>query len=100
MLNCLAVSCPRLVAMGVPYQSYDSFAVERASEFFNAADHCSVDLEKERVSFSKLLDWYKEDFLLSSSSLIEYANRYRTEKIPASFKVKYLDYDWDLNNRD
>lgn len=100
MLNCLAVGCPRLLPEAVPFQNYEVFAEARAMEFFNSTKHCQVIAKKKRVEFSKIMDWYADDFKVGGQSLIQFANRYRTEKIPENYDVEYLDYDWNLNNLD
>ena len=37
------------------------------------------------------------DFLKKAPSLIAYANRYREAKIPDSYRVEFIPYDWTLN---
>ncbi|MEM6673516.1 MAG: DUF547 domain-containing protein [Planctomycetota bacterium] len=96
-LNCMVRSCPRLPR--VPFQAaiLDGQLEAAAREFFNDPRHVQLVPDDETVLFSKILDWYEEDFLGAAPSLIAYANRYRDEPIPESWRVRFLDYDWSLN---
>ena len=58
-----------------------------------------VNTKKKRVEGSEILKWYKEDFILNDKNEIDFINKYRTEKIPANFKLKYFPYDWKVNEQ-
>lgn len=98
-LNCMVRGCPRLPRQ--PFRAEDLQArLNRAAvEFFAAERHVRVDDREKTVHFSSILKWYREDFLERAPSLIEYANRYREDKIPAGYRVEFLPYDWTLNQR-
>jgi len=55
---------------------------------------------EKTVRFSSILKFYTKDFLVPNTdakTLIEYANKYRERKIPEGFEVKWIPYDWTLN---
>lgn len=98
-LNCMVRACPRL-----PRQPFTAAALEQqldaaAREFFAKPLHVRVDDAARTVWFSQILEFYTGDFLAKAPSLIEYANRYRTEKIPTDYKVAFTPYDWTLNQK-
>ena len=98
-INCMAVSCPRL-----PQQAFRPATLEQelqaaAVEFFNDLKHTRVDHTTDTVHLSAILDFFPEDFLAVSPSLVAYANRYADPKIPEGYTVKFLDYDWTINRQ-
>jgi hypothetical protein len=96
-LNCMVRSCPRLPNVPFTHEMLDAQLEAAAIEFFNSPRHVQLDPGKKTVRFSAILDWYEEDFLDVAPSLIAYANRYREDPIPEDWKVRFLDYDWTLN---
>lgn len=97
-LNCMAKGCPRLPRSPFLGSNINKVLDDLSREFFNDDKHCLVKQGDREVEFSEILDWYKEDFTVGGQTLIQYANRYRTQKIPEDYKVDFLNYDWDLNN--
>ena len=51
------------------------------------------------VQVSKIFDWYQDQFLTVSESLIGYINLYRKDKIGSNYKLEFREYDWTLNDR-
>ena len=95
-LNCMSRSCPRLVNTPFRAEVLDTQLNNAAVEFFNDSRHAKVDHPTQTVHYSKILKWFKKDFLAVSPSLTQYANRYRQDKIPEDYKVKFFKYDWSL----
>ena len=54
-------------------------------------------LNSNEIVISSLFDWYKNDFAKKEGSVVEFINKYRSEKLknPA---IKYMDYSWELND--
>jgi hypothetical protein len=98
-LNCMVVSCPRL-----PRAAFSAEALEReldakAREFISEKRNVAVDPVRREVRLSAIFDFYTRDFLDHAPTLIAYVNRYRSEPIPADFRVRFFDYDWSVNDR-
>jgi Protein of unknown function, DUF547 len=98
-LNCMVVSCPRLPRMASNATKLDAQLDAAARAFVGETRNVWVDPGKREVWLSGIFDFYTEDFLAHAPSLIAYVNRYRTEQIPADFKVRFLEYHWTVNHR-
>ncbi len=98
-LNCMARGCPRLPREPFQAKELDEQLDSAAKLFFSDARNVELQPEKRVVRFSEILSFYTKDFLAKGSSLIAYANRYRSEKIPADWKVEFIPYDWKLNKQ-
>ncbi len=99
VLNCMVRSCPRLPQVPVTAARLDEQLDLYAKEFFNSDKHVRVDEANKTVYFSKILDFYTEDFVneRESDSLIEYSNRFRKNRIDESYKIEFIPYDWTVN---
>lgn len=100
-LNCMVRDCPRL-----PQQPFNAATLEQqlqqaTVEFFSRPKHLRRDDEKRTVHVSSILKFYTEDFVESGkkSDLPQYINRYLEPKIPANYKVEFIDYDWTINQQ-
>jgi len=100
---CASVGCPLLRA-----EAYDPDRVRQqldadAARFLNNPDKVRYDATTDTLYASKILNWYREDFLREARSLPEYVSRYRhahpSETLTPATRVEYLDYDWSLNDR-
>ncbi|MGV7221379.1 MAG: DUF547 domain-containing protein [Nitrospinales bacterium] len=100
-LNCMVKSCPRLPQEVFMAVTLDQQLDDATREFINSPKHVQVNIEKKEVRLSSILKWYKDDFVnpQQASSLIKYINRYRQERIPESYEVEFLEYDWTVNKQ-
>ena len=70
-----------------------------ATLFFSEERNVDLRPVSKTVRFNEILRFYTRDFLAVSPSLIAYANKYRTEKIPLEWKVEFIPYDWTVNRQ-
>ena len=100
-LNCMVRDCPRLPRKPFKAEVLDNQLEALAVEFFNKPKHLRIDYERHIVFVSAILRFYTEDFvpLGSRDDLLIYINRYRDSKIPADYQVKFMDYDWTINQQ-
>jgi hypothetical protein len=98
-LNCMVVSCPRLPRAAFSADMLDRQLDAAARAFVGQSSNVRVDPAKREVWLSAIFDFYTKDFLAHAPSLIAYVNRYRSERIPADFRVRFLEYDWTVNDR-
>ena len=97
-LGCAARSCPLF-----PDEAYIPEKLENQLEFrswyvLSSSNYIYVKPEEKTVLFNKIFDWYSDEFLQNSESLIQYANQYRERKIPVSYSIDFQEYDWSLND--
>ena len=98
-LNCMVRGCPRLPREPFRADQLELELQAMAQYFLNEPRNVEVQADKQTVRFSQILQFYTEDFLKKSPSLIAYANGYRDSKIPEGYKVDFIPYDWTLNQR-
>ncbi|MGI9378393.1 MAG: DUF547 domain-containing protein [Methyloligellaceae bacterium] len=98
-LNCMSVGCPRLPAVPFTPENLEKQLDQQARRFFGEDRYLQVDRSRKTVRVSEILDFFTEDFTIRSGTLINYINRYREERIPGSYRVEFLDYDWTVNRQ-
>ncbi len=93
--------CPRLPREAFRADSLDQQLESAAQEFFAKEKHLRIDSKKRTIYVSSILDFYTEDFVASGKSrdLGRYINRYLQDPVPKDFKVKFIKYDWTINQR-
>lgn len=96
-LNCMSAGCPRLPQYPFPSTLLDAELEKQAKLFFNEPRNVQVDEANRVVRVSEILNFFTDDFLKKSSSLIGYVNRYHKNKIPEDFSVEFIPYDWTVN---
>ena len=99
VLNCMVVDCPRLPQKIFVPETLERDLQAAAEEFFNKPKHIKIDESKQRVYLSGIMKFYTKDYVASGKKqdLIAYVNQFRQQPIPESYKVKFLDYDWTIN---
>ena len=98
-LNCMVVGCPRLPRMAFTADKLEKQLDAAARTFISENRNVRIDHGKQEIWLSSIFKFYTEDFVAHEPSLIAYVNRYRRDKIPTDFKVKFQDYDWTVNDR-
>ena len=67
-------------------------------EKMNLNYYVSLDnYNRDKIYISKIFDWYKEDFIQASGSVIKFINQYSDLKLEAP-QILYTQYSWELNN--
>ena len=99
VLNCMVVDCPQLPMKVFTPESLETDLQVASKEFFNREKHVQIDEQKKVVLLSAIMKFYTEDYVESGKKqdLIAYANQFREQSIPLDYKVKFLDYDWTIN---
>jgi hypothetical protein len=100
---CASKSCPRLRAEAYAPNRLNEQLDESARRFINDPSRNRFDREKKVAHLSKIFDWFDDDFAQHSGSVARYVARYvddptlAEELVAGHYKIKYLDYLWDLN---
>lgn len=98
VLVCGAVGCPPLISKAYLPSILDAQLEAQTKKAINGS-FLKVNAKKKRVSASKIMEWYKEDFTMNGNTEIDFINKYRTEKVPAKSKLSYFEYNWNLNKQ-
>lgn len=98
-LNCMSVSCPHLPQTPFTADNLNDELNREARRFFAESRNLQVDHEKKVLRLSEILKFYAKDFLVKSPSLPAYVNKFVKEKIPEDYNVKFIDYDWTVNDQ-
>ncbi|PAX60421.1 DUF547 domain-containing protein [Brunnivagina elsteri] len=98
---CASIGCPLLRNTAYFPQLVQQQLDDDTRRFINNPEKVSYDEKSNILYCSKIFKWYRSDFLKTAPSIPEYI-RYYLDKdlaINPSTSVKYLDYDWNLNQR-
>lgn len=91
-INCASKSCPNLVNEAFTGDKLDDQLNSAAKNFVN--DPSKNKITAEKISVSKIFDWYKKDF---NGNVLDFLNQYSSIKIQPTATISFLDYDWSLN---
>lgn len=95
---CAAKGCPKIPDFAFQPQQLDQQLQKVTSSALSDPEFIRVDEEKGRAYLSKIFEWYAQDFTKENASLVSYINQFRDKKIPESYKVRFYEYDWSLND--
>lgn len=93
-LNCASRSCPPLQAEAFRGDKLDGQLEKLARAFVNSER--GVRVGQGSVEFSKIFDWYKDDFAKQGGA-VDFINKRRSTPLPKDAKINYQEYDWALN---
>jgi len=98
-LNCMVVDCPRLPQKVFTAGRLETDLQEASVEFFNKDKHIKIDHDAKILWLSGIMKFYTKDYVASGKKqdLVAYVNQFREDKIPESYTVKFLAYDWTVN---
>ena len=91
---CASVSCPKLQNKAYIPSKLDIQLSEATTEFLS--DTSKNTISKNSLELSKIFQWFSKDFK-QYGSLISFLNQYTQIEISKDAKVKFKDYNWDLN---
>ncbi|MBK7873183.1 MAG: DUF547 domain-containing protein [Saprospiraceae bacterium] len=90
-LNCAAKSCPPLLNRAWTAETLNKYFEQQTKAFINNPKYNKISANE--VQISKIFEWYAGDF----GNMIDFLNKYSKTTINAGVTVKYLEYDWALN---
>ena len=102
---CASVGCPKLRNEAYAGAKLNAQLDDQAEHFFAQPRNFRIDRGRNTVYLSRILDWFGEDFGGSDQGKLDFVSKYLSEEKDRAFlrsgepKVKYLDYDWSLNEQ-
>jgi len=94
-LNCASASCPPLATRPFEAATLNEQLDQLVRAFANG-NPLAIQVSGKGVSLSKIFDWYADDFAAAGGA-VAFINRYRKAPLPADARVKFMEYDWSLN---
>ncbi|MFH4964842.1 DUF547 domain-containing protein [Gaetbulibacter sp. M235] len=91
---CASVSCPKLQNEALIASKLDVQLSYAAKEFLS--DNTKNDISEKHLYLSKIFQWFPKDFK-KNGDLIAFLNQYSQINISKDAKVKFKDYNWNLN---
>ena len=100
-LNCMVKDCPRLPQTVFTAENLERDLQNAAIEFFNKDKHFQLKSESKEVHLSGIMKFYTKDYVASGKKqdLIGYVNQYTKTPVPEDYKVKFIKYDWTINQQ-
>jgi hypothetical protein len=91
---CASISCPKLLKEAYSAENLDT-QLTKATKCF-LSDSTKNDISENKLELSKIFQWFSKDFK-QNGSLISFLNQYTIIKISENAKIKFKDYNWNLN---
>ena len=95
-INCGAISCPKLSNKAFTMLNVEKELERLTKEFFKTDN---VKLELKSAQLSKIFEWYAEDFIKESETVLKFVEKYSGITFHPKVKTTYLDYNWKLNKQ-
>ncbi|TXD48061.1 DUF547 domain-containing protein [Polaribacter sp. IC073] len=95
-VNCASGSCPKLENKAFTEENVDATLEKLMKTFVNDATRNKI--STKNVQISSIFDWFKDDFT-KKGTVVDYLNTYSEIKISPKAKIRYLRYDWSLNDK-
>jgi len=95
-VNCASISCPKLGNIAFTENNIESELERLMKEFIN--DTTKNKISQKKIIISEIFNWFPNDFT-KEGSLIDYINKYSEITVNEKAQIKYLTYDWSLNEK-
>ncbi|WP_223032778.1 DUF547 domain-containing protein [Hanstruepera marina] len=92
---CASQSCPKLSNEAYIADKLEQQLTDATKDFLN--DKAKNKITNNDLELSKIFKWFAKDFK-QNGSLIDFLNQYAEVNISEDAKIKYRDYNWDLND--
>lgn len=102
---CASIGCPRLLNEAYVAERLDAQLDTNAKHFFAQRQNFQVEPANKTIRLSSILKWFGEDFGASQSAVLRRLSPWlpndaaRRLAADAGVRVRYLSYDWDLNEQ-
>jgi len=103
-INCASISCPKLLTEAYRAEKLEEQLEAQAVIFNNDKSRNYLDKGNKVLYLSHIFKWYAGDFVKKGEEIADYVARYLNPD-DAEFvrnnevAIKYLDYDWGLNEQ-
>ncbi|MEA5520217.1 DUF547 domain-containing protein [Limnoraphis robusta] len=115
-LVCASIGCPLLLQEPYTGDKLDEQLDEQTRKFIALNQNFKIDKQNNQVYLSSIFKWFGEDFIPSfkaqdkftgsdkERAVLNFVSQYLNESeqkylINEKYQIKYLDYDWSLNDK-
>jgi len=92
---CASASCPKLNNKAYTAENLETQLTQATKDFLSDSNRNSI--SKDYLELSKIFKWFGYDFT-KNDSLIDFLKMYSGVQISKDAKIKFKDYNWDLND--
>ncbi|EQA55756.1 DUF547 domain-containing protein [Leptospira kmetyi] len=97
-INCASKGCPPLFEQSFQAPKLEEQLIYVSKRFLTDRNYNRYDSSQKILYLSKIFQWFGGDFTRKSGSLISFYNSNSgLSPVPANAEIRYLDYDWNLN---
>ncbi len=96
-LVCASLSCPKLQRFAFTADRLEEQLDQASREFVN--DTFRNNIYENPIQLSKILSWYWMDFRDTYDSRYDFIQQYAESPIDTENDIKFLDYNWRLNEQ-
>lgn len=97
VLVCGALGCPPITNFAYRPGQLEQQLEQQTRLALN--DDTFIKVNSKGAQLSQIFEWYASDFGGNKKAVLNFINKYRTNKIPANSSVSYYEYDWTLNSQ-
>lgn len=103
-INCASMSCPKLLTEAYRAEKLEQQLEAQAISFINSKSKNYLDKENSILYLSSIFKWYEGDFIKNGETIEGYVAKYLDAEDAEFLRnnrvtIKYLDYDWNLNEQ-
>lgn len=95
-INCASISCPKLQPKAFTESGLDKELNRSVNQFLSDSE--SLQIKDNTIYLSPIFKWYRQDFETAYGSLINFLNHYHDVPFKDNTKIRFLSYNWDLND--
>jgi Protein of unknown function, DUF547 len=100
---CASSSCPKIRPDAYTSAKLEAQLDENARSFINDTSRNRYDKNDKTAYLSQIFKWFEGDFVKNAGSVQKFIAKYAADRDVAKelaqdgYKIKYNDYNWDLN---
>jgi hypothetical protein len=101
---CASSSCPPQSRFAYTEKNVQAMLEEETRKYINSQRGTRIDYDKNTLYLSKIFDWFADDFIAHSGSVLNFIKPYLSKEallfLERKPKISDLHYDWTLNAKE
>jgi hypothetical protein len=104
VIVCASSGCPPQPRFAYTEENVQAMLDEETRNYLNSQRGLRIDIAANTLYFSKIFDWFADDFIKHSGSITEFIKPFVKAEVLSILelnpKISYLDYSWALNAKE